>query len=74
LATRTLNAAALYLHKPDDYVKKIKEYVQRYAKEDQLEENTSHLSNKNGSLEHESDSDESTLSDFSENETETMEL
>lgn len=68
------DAAALYLHKPDDYVKKIKDYVQRYANEDQLEEQTSHLSNKNGSLEHESDSDESTLSEFSEDETETMEL
>ena len=57
-----------YLYYPD--------YVQRYAKEDQLtEENgSSHLSNKNGSLEHESDSDESTLSEFSEDETETMEL
>nr|CAB3267441.1 ubiquitin-conjugating enzyme E2 H [Phallusia mammillata] len=69
------DAAALYLHKRDDYDKKIKEYVNRYATEEALlehEKKNGVLGN--GSVEESSDSEESTLSDFSENETETMEL
>ncbi|XP_002131201.1 ubiquitin-conjugating enzyme E2 H [Ciona intestinalis] len=65
------DAAALYLHKPDDYVKKIKEYVSRYATEEALQEHDKHMENGHDES---SDSEESTLSDFSENETETMEL
>ena len=48
------------------------EYVSRYATEEALQEQEK-MANGNGTTE-ESDSDESTLSDFSENETETMEL
>lgn len=67
------DAAALYLHKYEEYVKKTKEYVSRYATEEALQEQEK-MALGNGTTEEQSDSEESTLSDFSENETETMEL
>jgi ubiquitin-conjugating enzyme E2 H len=33
------DAAALYLHKPEDYKKKIKDYIKRYATEEVFLEN-----------------------------------
>lgn len=32
------NAAALHLHKPEEYKKKVAEYVKKYATEDQIRE------------------------------------
>ncbi|XP_070193251.1 ubiquitin-conjugating enzyme E2 H [Littorina saxatilis] len=57
------DAAALYLHKPEDYKKKVQEYVQKYATEEALREH-----------QHESSSSESSMSDFSEDEAQDMEL
>ncbi|XP_041459243.1 ubiquitin-conjugating enzyme E2 H-like [Lytechinus variegatus] len=57
------DAAALFLHKPDDYQNKIREYIKRYATEEVLEEQ-----------ENPSSSSESSMSDYSEDETEGMEL
>ncbi|XP_070557514.1 ubiquitin-conjugating enzyme E2 H isoform X2 [Ptychodera flava] len=57
------DAAALYLHKPEDYKEKIREYVRRYATEEALKEQ-----------EDASTSSESSLSDFEEDEAEDMEL
>ena len=51
----------------------IAEYVSRYATEEALQEQEK-MAMGNGTSEEQSDSEESTLSDFSENETETMEL
>nr|XP_047146799.1 ubiquitin-conjugating enzyme E2 H isoform X1 [Hydra vulgaris] len=59
------DAAALYLHKPEDYKKKIKEYVKKYASPEVLaEQEEANMS----------DSSESSLSEFSEDETADMEL
>ncbi|XP_033106470.1 ubiquitin-conjugating enzyme E2 H [Anneissia japonica] len=57
------DAAALYLHKPEDYTVKIKDYIRRYATEDILKEQ-----------EDISSSSESSMSDFSEDEAQDMEL
>jgi len=57
------DAAALYLHKPDDYKNKIKEYVKKYASPEVLAEQDNM-----------STSSESSLSDFSEDEAAGMEL
>ncbi|XP_071476980.1 ubiquitin-conjugating enzyme E2 H-like [Diadema setosum] len=57
------DAAAMSLHKPEEYQKKIREYVQKYATEEVLEEQ-----------ENPSSSSESSMSDYSEDETEGMEL
>ncbi|XP_063724762.1 ubiquitin-conjugating enzyme E2 H-like [Symsagittifera roscoffensis] len=60
------DAAALYLHKPEDFRAKVRDYVQRYATEVALRE-----------LEQGSDNsdEESSISDFSsEDETQDMEL
>ncbi|ESN99493.1 hypothetical protein HELRODRAFT_84251 [Helobdella robusta] len=57
------SAAALYLHRPEDYNKKVQEYVQKYATEAALREQENVQS-----------SSESSLSDFSEDETQQMEL
>ncbi|XP_071960741.1 ubiquitin-conjugating enzyme E2 H [Antedon mediterranea] len=57
------DAAALYLHKPEDYNVKIKDYIRRYATEDILKEQ-----------EDISSSSESSMSDFSEDEAQDMEL
>ncbi|KAH9526880.1 Ubiquitin-conjugating enzyme E2 H [Dermatophagoides farinae] len=74
------DAAAMYLHKPEEYKRKVRgkfwlfflylkkscqsfDYVKKYATEDALREQ-----------EEESDSSESTMSDFSDDETKDMEL
>ncbi|XP_033643825.1 ubiquitin-conjugating enzyme E2 H [Asterias rubens] len=57
------DAAAMYLHKPEEYKKKIREYVQKYATEEALREQDA-----------QSSSSESSMSDFSEDETQGMEL
>lgn len=62
------DAAAMYLHKPEEYKKKVQDYVKKYATEEALREQeaqeAAHLS---------SDS-ESSMSDFSEDEAQDMEL
>lgn len=111
------DAAALYLHKPEDYKKKVQDYVHRYATEDALKDGSSGTSSRghpsnpgssrqppgseatngttdttpapangtkksangttgNGTKEagDESDSSESSMSDFSEDEAQDMEL
>jgi len=57
------DAAALYLHKPDDYKTKVVNYVKRYATEEALKEQEGTKS-----------SSESSMSDFSEGEADDMEL
>ena len=57
------DAAALYLHKPDEYKKKVKELVKKYATEEALKEQEGRAS-----------SSESSMSDFSEDEAQDMEL
>jgi len=57
------DAAALYLHKPDEYKKKVGESVKRYATEEALKEQEGNKS-----------SSESSMSDFSEDEAQDMEL
>ncbi|KAJ8923584.1 hypothetical protein NQ315_010163 [Exocentrus adspersus] len=57
------DAAAMYLHKPEEYKKKVSEYVRKYATEEALR-----------SQENVSSDSESSMSDFSENEAEDMEL
>ncbi|KAK2166484.1 hypothetical protein NP493_1318g00021 [Ridgeia piscesae] len=57
------DAAALYLHKPEDYKKKVIEYVKKYATEEALREHDEL-----------STSSESSMSDFSEDEVGDMEL
>ncbi|XP_014674839.1 PREDICTED: ubiquitin-conjugating enzyme E2 H [Priapulus caudatus] len=56
------DAAGMYLHKPEDYKKKVKEYVNKYATEEALRNHE------------EVSSSESSISDFSEDETQDMEL
>merc|ERR1712112_424137 len=58
------DAAAMYLHKPDEYKKKVKEYVKRYATEAALKEAEDDAIS----------SSESSMSDFSEDEAKDMEL
>lgn len=57
------DAAALYLHKPDEYKKKVAELVKKYATEEALKEAEGGHS-----------SSESSMSDFSEDEAQDMEL
>ncbi|XP_062522423.1 ubiquitin-conjugating enzyme E2 H-like [Corticium candelabrum] len=57
------DAAALYLHKPEQYKLKITDYVKKYATEEALKQQ-----------EKESSSSESSMSDFSEDEAEGMDL
>lgn len=59
------DAAALYLHKPEEYQAKIKDYLHKYATEEALKE----LGAEKGES-----GDESSISDFSEDEMENMEL
>jgi ubiquitin-conjugating enzyme E2 H len=59
------DAAAMYLHKPEEYKKKVAEYVRKYATEEALREQEQKAVS--------SDS-ESSLSDFSEDEAQDMEL
>ncbi|XP_068714443.1 ubiquitin-conjugating enzyme E2 H [Montipora capricornis] len=57
------DAAALYIHKPEQYKAKIQEYIKKYATEDVLKDQ-----------EEMSSSSESSISDFSEDEAQDMEL
>lgn len=57
------DAAALYLHKPEEYKQKIRECIQRYATEEALL-----------SQEDQTSDSESSLSQFSEDEAQDMEL
>ncbi|XP_076447350.1 ubiquitin-conjugating enzyme E2 H-like [Babylonia areolata] len=59
------DAAALYLHKPEEYKKKVQDYVQRFATEEVLKEQEGGGSDS---------SSDSSLSDFSEDEAQDMEL
>jgi len=59
------DAAAMYLHRPEEYKKKVAEYVKKYATEDALRETDK---------EDLSSSSESSMSDFSEDEAKDMEL
>lgn len=58
------DAASLYLHKPDDYRSKIKDYVRKYAAPEVIEEEDGGMSS----------SSESSLSDFSDDEAGDMDL
>lgn len=82
------DAAALYLHKPEDYKKKVREYVQRFATADMADSlssslngqtSTSNNSNQmngsnNSNSANKNESDDEVLSDFSEDETANMDL
>jgi len=80
------DAAALYLHKPDEFQRKCKDYINKYATEESLRkycpltdgptatQNRLSSSNANGSNDTNGDDSESTISDFSEDETQDMEL
>jgi len=59
------DAAAMFVHRPEEYKKKVSEYVRRYASEEALREN-----NEGG----ESSSSESSMSDYSGDEADDMEL
>jgi len=58
------DAAALYLHKPEEYKKKVKDYVKRYATEAALKEAEGNPPS----------SSESSMSEFEEDEAQDMEL
>ncbi|KAL9695940.1 hypothetical protein quinque_015225 [Culex quinquefasciatus] len=58
------DAAAMYLHKPEEYKKKVADYVRRYATEEALRDQEPT----------ESSDSESSMSDFSEDEAQDMEL
>ncbi|KAF8571383.1 hypothetical protein P879_04422 [Paragonimus westermani] len=62
------DAASLFMFKPSEYVLKVKEYVQRFATEDVLK------AEENGGAEHNSSDDESSMSDYTDDETKDMEL
>ena len=82
------DAAALYLHKPEDYKKKVKDYVQRFATAELADglsasingqssnncssNNVNHSSNNSNQTKEESDDE--VLSDFSEDEAADMDL
>uniref|UniRef100_A0A8C5R4Q4 Ubiquitin-conjugating enzyme E2 H n=3 Tax=Anura TaxID=8342 RepID=A0A8C5R4Q4_9ANUR len=59
------DAAAMYLHRPEEYKQKIKEYIQKYATEEALKEQEERTGDS---------SSESSMSDFSEDEAQDMEL
>uniref|UniRef100_A0A671KHK4 Ubiquitin-conjugating enzyme E2 H n=1 Tax=Sinocyclocheilus anshuiensis TaxID=1608454 RepID=A0A671KHK4_9TELE len=59
------DAAAMYLHRPEDYKQKIKENIQKYATEEALKEQEEGAGDS---------SSESSMSDFSEDEAQDMEL
>ncbi|CAF0740973.1 unnamed protein product [Didymodactylos carnosus] len=68
------DAAALYLHKPDDYKKKVKEYVQRFASADVLDGYSKKESSSDLNDPDRVSDEEISLSDFSENEADHMEI
>jgi len=59
------DAAAMYLHRPEEYKKKVCEYVRKYASEEALRQAEATAV---------SSSSESSMSDFSEDEAQDMEL
>jgi len=61
------DAAAMYLHRPEEYKKKVAEYVKKYATEEALRAEC-------GAEDDLSSSSESSMSDFSEDEAKDMEL
>lgn len=66
------DAAALYLQKPEEYKRKIKEYVQRYATDEALR-----LQEQRDAAQTRQDDDddnESSMSEFSEDEADAMDL
>lgn len=69
------DAAALYLHKPEEFKKKCREYVLKYASEEALRNciNTDEV-NKEPQSSSSGDESSSTISDFTEDETQGMEL
>jgi len=78
------DAAALYLHKPEDYKRKVREYVQRFATADLAESLTASLNGQtsnnsnddlnNSNQRNKNESDDEVLSDFSEDEAADMDL
>lgn len=71
------DAAALLLHKPEEYNKKVKEYVKKYATEQVTNEQIKRATNEGATCMNggdKSDESESSLSDFSEDEAQDMEL
>ncbi|CAF1381029.1 unnamed protein product, partial [Didymodactylos carnosus] len=68
------DAAALYLHKPDDYKKKVKEYVQRFASADVVDGYSKKESNSDSNDPNHVSDEEIPLSDFSEDEADQMEI
>ncbi|CAF0986159.1 unnamed protein product [Adineta steineri] len=79
------DAAALYLHKPDDYKKKVREYVQRFATAAMAESLSATINGQTSSNNQPNDinnsnqttkteSDDELLSDFSEDEAADMDL
>lgn len=59
------DAAAMYLHRPEEYKKKVSDYVKKYATEDAL---------RDPAQDDLSSSSESSMSDYSEDEAKDMEL
>ncbi|KAF0288000.1 Ubiquitin-conjugating enzyme E2 H [Amphibalanus amphitrite] len=64
------DAAAMYMHKPEEYKKKVMEYVRRYATEEAL----APIEADGADAASSSDASESSMSDFSEDEARDMEL
>lgn len=67
------DAAALYLHKPEEFRRKCTEYVERFASEESILGGPLDGSGRPYSNQDDEDSD-STISDFSEDEADQMEL
>ncbi|XP_040580483.1 ubiquitin-conjugating enzyme E2 H [Lepeophtheirus salmonis] len=57
------DAAAMFLHRPEDYKKKVSEYVRKYASEERKREDDSASSD-----------DESSMSDFSDDQAQDMDF
>jgi len=78
------DAAALYLHKPEDYKKKVREYVQRFATADMADglsaaingQSSNNITNdlNNSNQTNKNESDDEILSDFSEDAAADMDL
>jgi len=69
------DAAAMYMHKPEEYKRKVTEHVRRYATEEAIAPPPEAASGSGSGSGDASDSDsESSMSDFSEDEARDMEL
>ncbi|CAF1306874.1 unnamed protein product [Rotaria magnacalcarata] len=76
------DAAALYLHKPNDYKKKVREYVQRFATADMADglsaacdgQSSSEQQTNSSNQTDKNESDDEILSDFSDDEAANMDL